>query len=100
MIQGGLNADGLGGILSGLSGTIPSTGSAIAVSIISITSVASTRVAMYIGAFFVPAVCLPKIAAIMLGIPGFIMMSFMVILIAFLFMEGVRTVVKEGIDRK
>ena len=100
VIQGGLYANGVGGILSGLSGTIPSTGSATAVSIISITSVASTRVAMYIGAFFVLAACLPKIAAIMLGIPGFIMVSFMLIMIAFLFMEGVRTVVREGIDRK
>ena len=100
VIQGGLYANGVGGILSGLSGTIPSTGSATAVSIISITSVASTRVAMYIGVFFVLAACLPKIAAIMLGIPGFIMVSFMLIMIGFLFMEGVRTVVQEGIDRK
>ena len=100
VIQGGLYANGVGGILSGLTGTIPSTGSATAVSIISITSIASTRVAMYIGAFFVLAACLPKIAAIMLGIPGFIMVSFMLVMIGFLFMEGVRTVVQEGIDRK
>ena len=100
LIQGGLYANGVGGILSGLSGTIPSTGSATAVSIISITSVASIRVAFYIGAFFILAACLPKIAAIVLGIPGFIMVSYMLIMIAFLFMEGVRTVVREGIDRK
>ena len=100
IIQGVLYANGTGGMLAGLAGTIPNASAAIGASIASLTGVASARVAIYAGAIYVVIAFLPKIAALVLAIPGFVMVPYMLILMAILFMEGVRTVFQGGIDQK
>ncbi len=100
IIQGVLYANGMGGMLAGLAGTIPNASAAIGASIASLTGVASARVAIYAGAIYVVIAFLPKIAALVLAIPGFVMVPYMLILMAILFMEGVRTVFHGGIDQK
>ena len=100
IIQGVLYANGMGGILSGLAGAIPNASAAIGASIASLTGVASARVAIYAGGIYVLIAFLPKVAALVLAIPGFVMVPYMLILMAILFMEGVRTVFQGGIDHK
>jgi len=100
VIQGVLYANGMGGLLAGLAGTIPNASAAIGASIASLTGVASARVAIYAGAIYIVIAFLPKVAALVLAIPGFVMVPYMLILMAILFMEGVRTVFQGGIDQK
>ncbi len=100
IIQGVLYANGMGGMLSGLAGAVPNASAAIGASIASLTGVASARVAIYAGGIYVVIAFLPKIAALVLAIPGVVMVPYMLILMAILFMEGVRTVFQGGIDQK
>ena len=100
VIQGALNADGLGNVLSGLAGTVPNTTYSSSIPLISLTGVAARRVGMYAGAFLIAAAFFPKIAAILLAIPGPVVGAYVTIFIALVFVEGLRTVVKDGLDQQ
>ena len=100
VIQGALNADGLGNLLSGLAGTVPNTTYSSSVPLIAITGVAARRVGIYAGIILVIAAFLPKIAAVLLAIPGPVVGAYIAVLIGLVFVEGLRTAFKEGIDQQ
>ena len=100
IIQGALYANGMGGLLAGMAGTIPNASTVLGASIASITGVASARAGVYTGVIFIVVALLPKVSAVVLAIPGFVMVSYMLILVSILFMEGIRTVIQGGIDPK
>ena len=100
VIQGALNADGLGNLLSGLAGTVPNTTYSSSIPIIALTGVAARRVGIYAGVILVIAAFLPKIAAILLAIPGPVVGAYLTVLIGLVFVEGLRTVFKEGINQQ
>lgn len=100
VIQGALNADGLGNLLSGLAGTVPNTTYSSSIPLIALTGVAARRVGIYAGIILVIAAFLPKIAAILLAIPGPVVGAYLTVLIGLVFVEGLRTVFKEGIDQQ
>lgn len=99
LVQGGLNANALGTLLSGLAGTLPTiTYSALAVSLINLTSVAARRVGYAMGAILVLLAFLPKLTAIVLSIPSPVMGAFLLMVMGLVFVEGMRTVVRDGLD--
>lgn len=99
LVQGGLNANALGTLLSGLAGTLPTiTYSALAVSLINLTSVAARRVGYAMGAILVLLAFLPKLTAIVLSIPSPVMGAFLLMVMGLVFVEGMRTVVRDGVD--
>ena len=100
VIQGALNADGLGNLLSGLAGTVPNTTYSSSIPLIALTGVAARRVGIYAGIILVIAAFLPKIAAILLAIPGPVVGAYLTVLIGLVFVEGLRTVFKEGINQQ
>lgn len=100
VIQGALNADGLGNLLSGLAGTVPNTTYSSSIPLIALTGVAARRVGIYAGVILVIAAFLPKIAAILLAIPGPVVGAYLTVLIGLVFVEGLRAVFKEGIDQQ
>ena len=100
VIQGALNADGLGNLLSGLAGTVPNTTYSSSIPLIALTGVAARRVGIYAGIILVIAAFLPKIAAILLAIPGPVVGAYITVLIGLVFVEGLRTAFKEGIDQQ
>ena len=100
VIQGALNADGLGNLLSGLAGTVPNTTYSSSIPLIAITGVAARRVGIYAGIILVIAAFLPKIAAILLAIPGPVVGAYITVLIGLVFVEGLRAVFKDGIDQQ
>lgn len=100
VIQGALNADGLGNLLSGLAGTVPNTTYSSSIPLIALTGVAARRVGIYAGVILVIAAFLPKIAAILLAIPGPVVGAYLTALIGLVFVEGLRAVFKEGIDQQ
>ncbi|MXX56616.1 MAG: hypothetical protein F4106_06960 [Gemmatimonadetes bacterium] len=97
-VQGAVAADGVGNLLSGLAGTVPNTTCASGVATVEITGVASRRVGVYIGMFFLALTLLPKALALFLAIPGPVAAAYLLVMIAVLFSLGMRIVVQDGMD--
>ncbi len=97
-VQGAVMADGLGNFLSGLMATVPNTTYSSSVSIVEITGVAARRVGVGVGLGFCALALMPKVVAVILSIPDAIIGAYVVVLIAILFVLGMRIVVGDGMD--
>ena len=100
VIQGALNADGLGNVLSGLAGTVPNTTYSSSIPLIALTGVAARRVGIYAGAFLMATAFFPKIPALLLAIPAPVVGAYVTLFLALIFVEGLKTVVKDGLDQQ
>ena len=99
LVQGSLNTNGLGILASGIFGVPPSTVySGTSVSLIGFTGVAARRVGYAIGGALLALAFLPKLTAFLLTIPRPVMVAYLLLTIALLFVSGVRTVVQDGLD--
>ena len=98
VVQGAVTADGVGNLLSGLAATVPNTTYSSSVSVTEITGVASRTVGVYIGVVFVVLAFLPKFMALILAIPGPVVGAYTIVLMATLFVLGMRVVVEDGVD--
>ena len=98
VVQGAVTADGVGNLLSGLAATVPNTTYSSSVSVTEITGVASRTVGIYIGAVFIVLAFLPKFMALILAIPGPVVGAYTIVLMATLFVLGMRVVVEDGVD--
>ena len=99
-IQGALAADGLGNLLSGLMGTVPNTTYAASIAVVDLTRVAARVVGVCVGILYVVLGFLPKLVALVVAIPGPVVAAYFMVLIAFLFMLGVKVLVHEGLDHR
>ena len=97
-VHGAVAADGLGNLLSGLGGTVPNTTYSSSVSVTELTGVGARRVGMAVGAVFIVMAFLPKAPAVLLAIPGPVAAAYITVLLAMLFVIGMRIVVQDGID--
>ena len=100
LVQGSLNTNGVGILLSGLAGTPPtSVYSSSSPLLVNLTGVAARRVGYAIGAAMVVLSLLPKLTAVLLSIPSPVMGAYLVTAIGVLFVSGIQTVVSDGLDR-
>ena len=99
-VQGAVNADGLGNLLSGLLGTIPNTTYSTSVAVAELTGVGARVVGVYIGALFLAFAFLPKITAVLLAIPGPVAGAYIMVLLSMLFVLGMKIVIRDGVDYK
>ena len=97
-VQGAINADGLGNLLSGCVGTVPNTTYGSSVAIAEITGIAARAVGVWVGAIFVALAFLPKLLAVIVAIPGPVAAAYLAVVVALLGMFGVRILVAEGLD--
>ncbi|MDE2907010.1 MAG: hypothetical protein OXQ28_13130, partial [Acidobacteriota bacterium] len=99
LVQGALNASGVGILLSGIAVTppviiyLPSS-----VSLINLTGVAARSVGYAIGGLLFALAFLPKLTAVLLAVPSPVMGAFLLIIMGLLFVEGIRTVFQDGLD--
>ena len=98
VVQGAVAADGVGNLLSGLAGTVPNTTYSSSVSVTEITGVAARSVGVCIGALFVGLAFLPKFMALILAIPGPVAGAYTIVLMATLFVLGMKVIVEDGVD--
>ena len=98
VVQGAVAADGAGNLLSGLAGTVPNTTYSSSVAITELTGVASRRVGVAVGSLFVVMALLPKFLALVLAVPDAVVASYVTVLVAMLFVVGMRIVVEEASD--
>lgn len=97
-VQGAVNADGLGNLLSGIVGTVPNTTYSTSISVTAMTGVAARGVGAALGVSFVVIAFLPKVLAAVLAIPGPVAASYITVLLALLFVVGMRIVIQDGVD--
>jgi len=96
VVQGAVNADGVGNLLSGLIGTLPNTTYSTSVSIADLTGVAASRVGIYGGLILMLLAFSPKVSALLQAIPGPVAGIFVFFLIVLLFAHGIRLIVSDG----
>ena len=100
VVQGALNADGVGNLLSGVAGTLPNTTYSSSLALAEVTGVAARRVGVVIGGVFVGVAFFPKISALLIAIPGPVAAGYLVVLIGLLFVQGMRLVVQDGLTHR
>ena len=97
-VQGAVAADGMGNLLSGLAATVPNTTYSTAVSVTELTGVAARRVGIALGAVIAAVAFIPKALSVVLAIPGPVVAAYITVLLAMLFVLGMKIVVQDGID--
>ncbi len=97
-IQGALSADGLGNLLSGLSGTVPNTTYGMSISVAELTGVAARRIGVCVGIVFVALAFLPKFIYLLVAIPGPVVAAYFVVIVALIFIFGMKILVQDGLD--
>ena len=101
LVQGAINTNGLGTLLSGIAGTPPTVVySPSTVSLINLTGVAARSVGYAIGVILLALAFLPKVTAILLTIPSPVMGGYLLMIMGLLFVEGMRTVAQDGLDHR
>ena len=100
VVQGALNADGVGNLFSGILATVPNTTYSSSIALVEVTGIAARRVGVVIGAVFVVLAFLPKAAALLIAIPGPVAASYITVLVVLLFVQGMRIVIQDGIDHR
>ena len=100
VVQGALNADGTGNLLSGLVGTLPNTTYSTSISLAEVTGIGSRRVGIYIGALIAAVAFFPKVAAVVIAIPTPVAAAYITVLLGLLFVQGMKIVVQDGVDHR
>ena len=100
VVQGALNADGVGNLLSGLAGTLPNTTYSSSVPLSGVTGIAARRVGVAIGVIFIILAFFPKVAALLIAIPGPVAAAYITVLIGVLFVQGMKIIVDDGVDHR
>ena len=97
-IQGAINADGLGNLLSGLGGTVPNTTYGSSIAIAELTGVGARSVGVCVGVLFVGLAFFPKLVAVVVALPGPVAGAYLAVIVALLFVFGVKILTNDGLD--
>ncbi len=97
-VQGAVAAAGIGNLLCGLAGTVPNTIASSSISVTELTGVGARRVGIAAGAVFIAMAFLPKAFAVVLAIPDPVAAAYLTVLMAMLFLGGMKMVVQDGIE--
>ena len=100
VVQGALNADGVGNLLSGITGTLPNTTYSSSISLTEVTGIAARRVGVIIGAIFLVLAFFPKVAALLIAIPAPVAAAYITVLLGLLFVQGMKIVIQDGVDHR
>jgi len=98
VVQGAMNADGLGNLCAGLTGTLPCTTYSTSISVVDMTGVASRRVGWICGLLLVLFAFVPVFYGLILALPDAVVGTYLLVLIVMLFVHGLRMVVTDKLD--
>ena len=98
-IQGMVSVNGIGMFLAGIAGTLPPMSySSFSLSLINLTGVAARRVGIGVAIVLVVMAFFSKLAALLLTIPGPVLGAYLMLAMGMLFVSGLQTVVRDGLD--
>lgn len=98
VVQSAVATDGIGNLLSGLLATVPNTTYSSSISVAELTGVCSRRVGMFAALGVACFALIPKIQAVILGVPNVVVAAYLLVLLAMLFVVGMRFIVRSGLD--
>ncbi|MDE0308244.1 MAG: hypothetical protein OXI60_00225 [Acidiferrobacterales bacterium] len=98
IVQGAVNADGVGNLLSGIAGTVPNTTYSTSVSVTELTGVGARSVGVALGVIYITLAFVPKGLAVILAIPGPVAAAYLTVLLSLLFVVGMKIIINDGID--
>ena len=100
-IQGMVSVNGVGMLLSGLTGTLPTmANSSYSLSLINLTGVAARRVGIGVATATVFLALFSKFTAVLLTIPGPVLGAYLMLAMGMLFVSGCQTVLRDGLDSR
>ena len=98
-IQGMVSVNGVGMLLAGLAGTLPTMANAsYSVTLISLTGVAARRVGIAVAVIILTLALFSKFAAVLLSIPGPVLGAYLMLAMGILFVSGWQTIFRDGLD--
>lgn len=97
-VQGAVGADSIGNLLGSALGSMPVGFRPTGTSMVEITGVGSRTLGVILGASLIVFACVPKALAIVLAIPGPVTATFTAIVMASIFIIGMKVVVQDGLD--
>ena len=97
-VQGGSISSALGNVLAGLAGTMPVSCPPTGPMLVRQTGCASRQVGITIGVILVALAFFPKAWSLLSVIPGPVFASYLIIMLAPLFVEGMRTAIQDEAD--
>ena len=99
-VEGAVAADGIGKLLSGLTGIMPTQTIGVSVPTVELTGVAARRVGIAAGGVLIALAFLPKVLATILAIPSPVVVAYLTVVLAMSFVRGMTEVVQGGIDHR
>ena len=100
VVQGALNSDGVGNLMSGVAGTLPNTTYSTSISLVEVTGIAARPVGVAIGVIFIMLAFFPKFTALLVVIPGPVAGAYFTVLLGLLFVQGMRIIIHDGVDHR
>ena len=100
-VQGTMNVGGAAILLSGIAGTPPTIAYLpTSISLIGFTGVAARRAGVAMGVMLIALALLPKMVAVLVTIPRSVSGGLLMIIMGMLFVEGMRTVFRDGLTQQ
>ena len=96
-VQGAVTVEGLSNLLAGVAGTVPNLALATGARMARVTGVAARSAGIAAGALILGVALMPKVLALVLGIPGAVLFGYILVLMLALFIIGLRMVVRGGL---
>ena len=97
-VQGAVTTVGLGNLLCGLAGTIPTGTAPSSAPFVELTGVAARRVGICIGLVFFALAFLPKVMAVLIAIPSPVAAAYLIILFSPILNQGMQLILQGGSD--
>lgn len=99
-VQGAVAADAMANVLAGFGGTVPNATRSTTVSLTRITRVGARSLGIGVGFALVAFAFLPKVIALVLALPAAVLSAYLMLMIAALFVTGMKMVVADGLDQR
>jgi NCS2 family nucleobase:cation symporter-2/xanthine permease XanP len=100
VVQGAHNLLAAGNLVAAVVGALPLLLSPGISARVVLSGVASRWLGIYGGAILIVAALSPKLLALLTAIPAPVLVSFLIYLMALLFIEGMRTLIRDGLDAR
>ena len=99
-VEGAVAADGIGKLLSGVAGIMPTQTIGVSVPTVELTGVAARHAGLAAGGLLIALAFLPKLVAMVLAIPSPVAAAYLTVVLAMSFVRGMTEVVQGGIDHR
>ena len=99
-VEGAVTADGIGKLLSGITGIVPTQTIGVSVPTVELTGVAARRVGIVAAGVLIVLAFMPKALAMILAIPSPVVVAYLTVVLALTFVRGMTEAVQGGVDHR